>query len=121
MNSNIRLSKYVCVTSSDFLMNITNHGNLTSKIVTYGTAIIGLLIALVVIFAFFTAWRRYDRNNKRKGYPQVRINFQSLLTSQNLDNSDTSTFDNAEMDERNRKLTVTETEKTSEKMIDLKV
>ena len=66
------------------------------------------------------AWKRYDRNNKRKGYPQVRINFQSLMTSQNMESSEQSESIDTELDENKRKLTITET-KTSEKFVDMKV
>ena len=103
------------------LMKITSHGNLTSKIATYGTAIVCLIITLAIILAFVTAWKRYNRNSKMKGYPQVRINFQSLLTPHSLDNPATFASNDSEMSERNRKLTVTETDNSSEKMVDLKV
>ena len=102
------------------LMKITSHGNLFSKIVTYGTAIVCLIVALVIILAFAMAWKRYDRNNKRKGYPQVRINFQSLMTSQNMESSEQSESIDTELDENKRKLTITET-KPSEKFVDMKV
>ena len=102
------------------LMKITSHGNLFSKIVTYGAAIVCLIVALVIIFAFAMAWKRYDRNNKRKGYPQVRINFQSLMTSQNMESSEQSGSIDTEPDENKRKLTISET-KPSEKFVDMKV
>ena len=57
------------------LMKISNHGNMTSKIFTYITAVVGLVIALIVILAIGMTWKRHDHNKKREGYPQMQINF----------------------------------------------
>ena len=50
----------------------------------------------------------------------MRINFQSLMTSQNMESSEQSESIDTELDENKRKLTITET-KTSEKFVDMKV
>ena len=102
------------------LMKISHHGNLTSKIFTYIIAVVGLIIAVIVILAIGMAWKRHDHNKRREEYPQVRINFQSLLASQGKDLVEQATSKNDEMNEKDRRLTVGE-EPTTEGFVQLKV
>ena len=54
------------------------------------------------------AWQKHDRNKKRKGYPEVRINFQSLLASRGDEIVNHVSIDENETNGSDRKLTVTE-------------
>ena len=102
------------------LKKITSHGNFTSEIFTYITAVVGLIIALIIIGAIWMAWKKHDQNKKRDGYPEVRINFQSLLASRGEDIAGQAVSDENETDGKDRKLTVTE-QKLSENFVQLKV
>ena len=70
------------------LKMIQGHSSLLSKIFTYTTSVIGIVIAAMILIATIKAFRKYRSHQAMSQQPMVKINFRSLMEKAEI-NSDT--------------------------------
>ena len=58
---------------------IQGHSSLLSKIFTYSTSIIGIVIVAMILIATIKAFRKYKSHQAMRQQPMVKINFRSLM------------------------------------------
>ena len=70
------------------LKMIQGHSSLLSKIFTYTTSVIGIVIAAMILIATIKAFRKYRSHQAMSQQPMVKVNFRSLMEKAEI-NSDT--------------------------------